>query len=164
MTTNIIEFPEVKIITLAKEYLHITTQFLYHNWHLTYDEYLPKENISLKTYDNFYRYLAKNKSNTFIAIKSNEIIGLVTIFKNCIDELWVHKGFRRQGIAKKLLKQAVDRILDKNYLMAQVGCEDFNSDAIYFFKALGWYMIDFETIELNNDKSISVMVLGFKLT
>jgi len=163
MTDNIIKFPEIKISKISRKSLAASSQFLYDNWHNFYKNHLPGKNITTKTHDHFFDYLDKNKANTFIAIRHKKIIGLVSIFQNCIDELWVDENYRCQKIGKKLVDNALERIVEKKYLSAQVGCEDFNQDAIKFFKKLGWYMIDSETIALNNQESFSVIVLGYKL-
>lgn len=110
-----------------------------------YDRYEPIYNecfyemrkaLNVKPH-NFYHsieQLEEKKSNIFILLKDNELIGSVACIENEIDDLIVNKKYQGQGYGKKLLLFAVSYIQMKNSNPITLHVAKWNKTALNLYK------------------------------
>ncbi|NQZ14940.1 MAG: GNAT family N-acetyltransferase [Alphaproteobacteria bacterium] len=84
-----------------------------------------------------------NEKRVFIAKNDNDNIGLLSYtiwWGNCpfLELVHIQDSFQRQGIARKLLKEAALDIKSKTFEKLVSSCEIFNNDSLLFHKALGF--------------------------
>lgn len=162
-SNNIIDLDNIKIEKLSSKYRSKAADFLLANWHAYYCKQLPQHLVDIKTYEACYQYLSVRQHTIFIARHHKKIVGIIAGVYNCIDEIWVDKDYQRQKIGTRLVNHLLNRFHEKNYLYAQVGCEDFNQSIIDFFKAMDWYFIDSEELEVDSNYKFNVKVFGKRL-
>lgn len=160
---TILAFPSLTIKPLEKQWLNIAAQFLYDNWHQTYDIHLPNELIQQRTLVYFTKNLEKRFSNCLIAVLNGQLVGLIISSSNCIDDIWVRKKYQRRHIGKKLIAQLQIRLQSRGFKSVQVGCENFNTKAIAFFQALNWNSFGSEPLSLSPGHHYEALVFGKKL-
>ena len=88
----------------------------------------------------------------------DRLVGLASSCANGIEDLWVHRRYRRRGIAGGLIDSLVANLTQRGFRYVQVGCEDFNSYAIAFFEAQGWRRIGAKNLEIAPGRRIEARV------
>ena len=99
--------------------------------------------------DAFQNILQDNQELIILENFDKEIIGTLQItfipyltyqggLRAQIEALRVHKKFRGKGFGKKIFKWAIKRSTDKGAHLVQLTTDKQRSDAIEFYKALGF--------------------------
>ena len=108
-----------------------------------YDIFLNRKNK-----DSFFRILKDPKSFIFVAEEKNRLIGFLTFFVRYvvrystpigqIEELFVLKGFRKQGAGKKLIRAAEQAAKKFGCRRTYVESAYEHSPAHKFYQNLGY--------------------------
>ena len=101
-----------------------------------------KENDILSLVDSkerIYIFLSKNPGLSILAEENNNIIGTILISydgrRASIQKLVVKKDFRRKGIGKQLVTEAIKRLEKLDVLDIRVNCE---KELISFYEQSGF--------------------------
>lgn len=93
-----------------------------------------KENINL--------FLKRNLGLSFVCETNSQIIGTVLCGhdgrRGYIYHLAVNDGFRKQGIGKKLMAQALKKLRQQGIARCHLFLYSDNEDAMKFYKSTGW--------------------------
>ncbi len=80
----------------------------------------------------------------FVLIRSRKNIGLVPRICAHIADIAVDENYRRQGIGTALYNEAVKRAKERGATVIQLGVNEFNKEAIDFYKSLGMTVWKYE--------------------
>ncbi|OGW36379.1 MAG: ribosomal-protein-alanine N-acetyltransferase [Nitrospirae bacterium RBG_13_39_12] len=113
----------------------------------------------------FLNELQKLHSITKVALSGDNIIGYICanyiIDEGHILNLAVHPGFRRQGIATKLVKEILENLKEINcrYLFLEVRAS--NHDARKFYENLGFKAVGFRrNYYISPEEDAALMMFG----
>ena len=146
MTATIAALPQRTIRAPTEDDLPAAAKLLHRCWHDAYRRHLPPRLLTGRTEDYWVDYLGKRLSRTWLAWIGDRPAGLISVTSNCIDDLWVVRRYRRRGLGRDLLDTALAHLEARGFAHAQAGCEDFNADAVGFFRRLEWTEIGSEPL------------------
>ena len=161
--SNVIHLPQPILMPALDVPVDEVAAFVNHQWHLTYDAYLPRILTSQRKPPVFARQLAAKSSPGWVMVQANEIIGYADRVANCIDNLWVHDTYKRRGIGSRLMDILLDSMREQGMHSAQAGCESFNQPAINFFRSHHWSLLEDTQTQLHQGVRIGVKVFSLKL-
>lgn len=160
---NIIALPKLRIEPLIEHELDQAAVFLLKQWRETYRVRLPRRLVEKRSSGHFRDELSGRLDSCRLAWVGSRLAGLVSTQHNCIEDLWVAKRYRRRGIGTQLMAAAIDGLRKRDYQFAQVGCEDFNTDAIAFFSGAGWRHIGGEPIHVAPGMQVEARVFSLRI-
>ncbi len=160
---NIIQFPELSIKPLQVEDLDHAALFLYQQWQQLYKKHLSENILNQRTSQFFNEYLQRKIGIAWIAWMGKDIAGLLSVSSNCIDDLWVKPSYQRKKIATKLVQKSIEHFHSRGFTSAQAGCENFNTQAIDFFEAMGWKRIGSQALYASGNGQVDALVYSVKL-
>ena len=107
-----------------------------------YQKQYPRSNIDYST------YIAQLDKGIFFAYVDGELAGQLILFKNWngyayIDDLAVDAGFRRQGVGRALIQQAVTWAKELPGIMLET--QNTNVAASLFYQQCGFILGGFDT-------------------
>jgi GNAT superfamily N-acetyltransferase len=146
MTATIAALPRRAIRAMTEDELPAAAKLLHRCWHDAYRRHLPPRLLTGRTEDYWVDYLDKRLSRTWLAWIGDRPAGLTSVTANCVDDLWVARRYRRRGLGRDLLDTALGHLEARGFEHAQAGCEDFNADALAFFRRLEWAEIGSEPL------------------
>jgi len=76
--------------------------------------------------------------SAWLAVSSDEIIGVMMTRDEWVSDLWVRSDSRRLGIGKKLLGQAELEIRARGHETLRLRVVKSNTRAVQFYKSQGW--------------------------
>ena len=89
-----------------------------------------------------------NRGRIFVLRHNNLILGMINLlftistaeggFVVMLEDVIVHRDYRKQGFGGKLLRHAVDYAAKKDFLRITLLTDRLNSDSVRFFKAHGF--------------------------
>ena len=113
-----------------------------------------RENYKLplpKSYYDAFQNILQDKNQELIILENfnKDIIGTFQLtfipyltyqggLRAQIEAVRIHKNFRGKGFGKKIFKWAIKRSIDKGAHLVQLTTDKQRSDAIEFYKALGF--------------------------
>lgn len=163
-TATVTRFPRASLHQLTVDDLDGATKLIHRCWHDAYRRHLPPRLLSGRTLVFWDDYLTRRLSRTWLAKIGDRPAGIVSASANCIDDLWVLSRYRNRGLGSQLLTTALADITKRGYQHAQVGCENFNRDAIAFFEHHGWQELGREPLlGLVPGRQIEAVVLSKSL-
>jgi ribosomal protein S18 acetylase RimI-like enzyme len=77
-------------------------------------------------------------SGAWVAVSGRAIVAVVLTQEEWLDDLWVHRDYRRAGIGQRLLSLAEREIAARGYSAARLRVVASNQDAIRFYQRSGW--------------------------
>ena len=95
-------------------------------------ESTEEELIKIRKYFNQY------KESFFFLLNDNEIVWSILIIKNYIQSLAISKKYQRKYYAEKLLKFAINYILDMGYKKVELHILNNNIAAMKLYEKLGF--------------------------
>jgi ribosomal protein S18 acetylase RimI-like enzyme len=104
--------------------------------------------LDVKPY-NFYhsiKQLEDKKSNIFLLLKDNDLVGSVACIENEIDDLIVNKNYQRQAYGKKLLMFAINYIQKQNSKPITLHVAKWNENAVSLYDKCGFECVHVEEI------------------
>jgi ribosomal protein S18 acetylase RimI-like enzyme len=90
--------------------------------------------------------LDNKKSDIFLLVADNEIIGSVAIYGNEIDDLIVNKKYQGQGYGKKLLFFAISYMQKNKIEPIKLCVLKWNEKAVNLYEKYGFKCIKIETV------------------
>ena len=147
--TNAAQLPSLRVARLEASQADPAADFLLRLWLESYAGRLPQSNVTQRTTSHFKDSLARRSGHCWLAWMGNRLVGLSTTVSNCLDDVWVHRKFRRRGIATRLIGVACGDLVKRGFRTAQVGCEDFNAAAIALFESDGWRRVGSEPVDIS---------------
>ena len=113
-----------------------------------------RENYKLplpKSYYDAFQNILQDKNQELIILENfnKDVIGTLQLtfipyltyqggLRAQIEAVRIHKNFRGKGFGKKIFKWAIKRSIDKGAHLVQLTTDKQRSDAIEFYKALGF--------------------------
>ena len=92
------------------------------------------------------RYLARNPGLSFVARDGKRLVGTVLCGhdgrRGYLQHLAVDRAYRRQGIGRALVEQALDALRAININKCHLFVIKTNAPAIDFWKRIGWFERD----------------------
>ena len=76
----------------------------------------------------------------WVAVSDEKIVGVVMTNQDCIDDLWVLRKERRQGIGSKLLAKGEAEIAARGYSTCRLRVVRSNTVAVQFYLNHGWQL------------------------
>ena len=76
--------------------------------------------------------------SAWVAIVSDEIVGVTMTSEEWVADLWVRRDSRRLGIGAKLLAHAEAEILARGHNMFRLRVVKSNTRAVQFYQSQGW--------------------------
>ncbi|PIR04191.1 MAG: GNAT family N-acetyltransferase [Candidatus Magasanikbacteria bacterium CG11_big_fil_rev_8_21_14_0_20_39_34] len=94
-------------------------------------------------YDVSGTYQKSDRSNFWIALENNELVGTAAIFEKTTDiaylkRMIVRKDYRKQGLGRELLDTALSFAKENGYKTVYAGTVLENPNAIAFYKRNGF--------------------------
>ena len=74
----------------------------------------------------------------WVAVSDDQLVGVVLTNQEWVDDLWVLREQRRQGIGSRLLAQGEADIAARGYSMGRLRVVRSNVVAVQFYRAQGW--------------------------
>lgn len=74
----------------------------------------------------------------WVAVSDQEIVGMVMTNQEWIDDLWVLREQRRQGVGARLLTHGEAEIAARGYRMCRLRVVRSNAVAVQFYLNQGW--------------------------
>jgi len=146
MKAAVSPLPSRQIRPLADQEIEQAAALLHRCWHDAYRRQLPPRLLAGRTPGYWSDYLEKRQSRCWVLWVGDRAAALATVSSNSVDDLWVARRYRRRGYGRALLDEVTRQLAERGFTFAQVGCEDFNEDAIAFFAHLGWKEIGREPL------------------
>jgi GNAT superfamily N-acetyltransferase len=75
---------------------------------------------------------------SWVALDDSIIVGVGLANDDCIDDLWIHSGYRKQGIGKALLSALETQINSDGFVKAKLRVVAENEAARKFYRREGW--------------------------
>lgn len=135
-TGNIVE-SDIKLIPFDDKF--------YDAYEPIYNEcfYEMRKSLNVNPY-NFYHSIEQiedKKSNVFLLLKDNDLVGSVACIENEIDDLIVNKKYQRQGYGNKLLLFAISYIQKQNIKPITLHVAKWNKNAVSLYEKCGFECI-----------------------
>lgn len=87
-------------------------------------------------------FFSKHKNSFFFLIINNDIVGSVLILGNYIQSLCIKSDYQRQGYGEKLVKYAVNCILNNNNDFVELNIMNGNIAAEKLYSKIGFVKIN----------------------
>lgn len=81
----------------------------------------------------------QNWSNAWIALHHTEIIGVALTSCDQVDDLWIRRTHRGQGLGRRLLAAAEQEIAHRGFPTGRLRVISSNTTAIGFYRQSGWH-------------------------
>ena len=72
------------------------------------------------------------------AVSAEEIVGVIITGQEWVDDLWVLREYRRQGVGSRLLAQGEAEIAGRGYPTCRLRVVRSNVGAVQFYVSRGW--------------------------
>lgn len=129
----------------------------YDSYKIVYEEcfYEMRKALELLPYNccNPKNKLNEKKSDIFLLVADNEIIGSVAINGNEIDDLIVNKKYQGQGYGKKLLFFAISYMQKNKIEPIELCVLKWNEKAVHLYEKYGFKRVKIEKVIYNYDES-----------
>jgi len=79
-------------------------------------------------------------SDSWIAMSSEGLMGVVLTRGEWVEDLWVSAGSRGRGVGNHLLARAENEIANRGIQTARLRVLSLNQNAIGFYRPRGWYV------------------------
>jgi ribosomal protein S18 acetylase RimI-like enzyme len=80
----------------------------------------------------------ENWPASWIAESDDKVVGVLLTSEDCVDDLWIARPYRRQGIGARLLSIGEDEISERGYDVGRLRVVGVNTLAIKFYARHGW--------------------------
>jgi streptothricin acetyltransferase len=114
---------------------------------------VPIEPVHLPfaTPDDYTGYLGRPDRAIYFAFLDGELAGQLVLKVNwnrygCVDDLGVDRRFRRQGVGRRLLEQAVSWARDKSLPGLMLETSSLNVNACRFYESQGFILGGFDRL------------------
>jgi ribosomal-protein-alanine N-acetyltransferase len=161
--SNVIPFPVPSVRRASREDLDAVAGLVHAAWHATYGPCVPAPLVARKTRSRVREALRPRVAKAHVALLGSRVVGYSDLRANCVDQLWVDPAFRRRGVGTCLLADAVAILERRGFLGAQIGCEDFNTEARRFLERRGWRLLGSEPHSLAPGRLVEALVYGLDL-
>jgi ribosomal protein S18 acetylase RimI-like enzyme len=74
----------------------------------------------------------------WVATSDAKILGVIITHQEWIDDLWVLRDYRRQGVGSRLLAQGESEIVARGYQTCRLRVVKSNLAAVHFYSRQGW--------------------------
>jgi ribosomal protein S18 acetylase RimI-like enzyme len=78
-------------------------------------------------------------SRSWIVTEGNTIVGVVLTLEEWLEDLWIAKIHRSQGLGTQLLVRAELEIAQRGFEAAKLRVVSTNTRAIHFYESHGWH-------------------------
>jgi GNAT superfamily N-acetyltransferase len=78
-------------------------------------------------------------SRSWIVTEGNTILGVVLTLEQWLEDLWIAKICRSQGLGTQLLVRAESEIAQRGFDVAKLRVVSNNTRAIHFYESHGWH-------------------------
>ncbi|OOM78647.1 GNAT family N-acetyltransferase [Clostridium sp. BL-8] len=123
----------------------------YNSYKIIYEQcfYEMRKALELTPYNccDSRRQLSEKKSNTFLLIGNDEIIGSVVIDGNEIDDLIVNPKYQGDGYGKELLLFAINYMQKNKIEPIKLCVLKWNEKAVKFYKKYGFQCVNSKRIK-----------------
>ena len=161
--SNVIPFPVPSVRRAGEPDLPAVARLVHAAWHAAYGRRLPAPLVARKTLGRITDELAPRIARGRVALLGSRLVGYCDLRANCVDQLWVDPAFRRRGVGTRLLDDALCILRRRGFFGAQIGCEDFNEEALRFLERRGWHRLGSEPHGLAPGRMIEALVYGCDL-
>lgn len=122
----------------------------YDSYKIVYEQcfYEMRKDLELVPYNccNSKDKLGEKKSDIFLLVADNEIIGSVAIYGNEIDDLIVNKKYQGQGYGKKLLFFAISYMQKNKIEPIKLCVLKWNEKAVNLYEKYGFKCVKIEKV------------------
>jgi GNAT superfamily N-acetyltransferase len=107
-------------------------------WHDGHNGHVPAELVAARHADSFRSRAAQRVGDTTVAVVSGEVAGFVMVVDDEVEQVYVSRDHRGNGIADVLLDDAERQISDAGHSMAWLAVVAGNGRARRFYERRGW--------------------------
>jgi ribosomal protein S18 acetylase RimI-like enzyme len=75
---------------------------------------------------------------TWVAVSDEKIVGVILSKDEWVDDLWISREYRRQGVGSRLLAQGEAEIAARGYRRCRLRVVQSNTVAVQFYLSQGW--------------------------
>jgi ribosomal protein S18 acetylase RimI-like enzyme len=75
---------------------------------------------------------------TWVAVSDEKIVGVILSKEEWVDDLWISREYRRQGVGSRLLTQGEAEIAARGYRRCRLRVVQSNTVAVQFYLSQGW--------------------------
>lgn len=161
--SNVIPFPALSVRRAREQDLASVVGLVHAAWHVAYGPHLPAPLVARRTLGRVRAELAPRVAKGRVALLGSRVVGYCDLRANCVDQLWVDPAYRRRGVGTRLLGDALCILERLGFFGAQIGCEDFNTDARRFLERRGWRLLGSEPHSLGAGRVVEALVYGCEL-
>jgi GNAT superfamily N-acetyltransferase len=112
---------------------------LYHDaWHETHADFMPHEEVRLRTSAFFIDRMAGLLPTTLIVVRDGTVVGFAAWTDRLLGQLYVDRRHRGSGVADTLLTEAERRMAQQGTATAELHCVVGNERACRFYERMGW--------------------------
>lgn len=115
-------------------------------WRVGHLEIVPKDLIGFRDEASFRDRILESMSDCFLLIDEGQILGFVRLKGNELDQFYVAPDKIGQGVAKKLMSAAENKLRERGVSKASLFATVGNDRAIRFYEKHGWTNAGQETV------------------
>jgi len=161
--SNVIPMPKLEIRPGRTEDLETLSPMVASVWNEIYGRHLGAESADAGSDAHIAELIGDPGANGWVAVLGTRVVGYCSIAGNCIEQIWVSATMRRKGVGTALTQSATDAIRSRGFAFAQMGCEDFNTEAEAFLSAGSWKCIGAETRSMAGGRTYEARVFATAL-
>ena len=111
-------------------------------WHLGWQDghlgCVPPELTAARHADSFRTRAAQRLGDTTVAVSGDQVAGFVMVVGNELEQIYVDRSHRGQGVADVLIEDAERQIRDAGHATAWLAVVPCNHRARRFYERRGW--------------------------
>ncbi len=145
---NVVPIAPIETRRSAASDIDAVAAFIERCWKESYASLLPAETLRSRDRATWRTIVEDSIARGWVAEQGGRIVGYADRSLNNIDNLWVDNGYRRRGIARRLIRALCDDMRARDFANAQIGIESRNREGCRFLEHCGWTPIGDEALRV----------------
>jgi GNAT superfamily N-acetyltransferase len=143
------EMETMQVRTADRQEFDALATLWYESWQDAHAEILPAELARMRTHESLRNRLEEVWTYLRVFGDVGKPLGLSITQGDELNQLYVSREARGQGVAQKLIAEVEERLADSGITTAWLACAIGNARAARFYEKSGWHLARTFTNELD---------------
>ena len=139
----------MQVRTADQQEIDALARLWYDSWQDAHAEILPAELARVRTLENLRERLGELWTDLRVVGDVGKPLGLSITQGDELNQLYVSREARGQGVAQKLIAEVEERLAESGIATAWLACAIGNTRAARFYEKCGWHLARTFTNELD---------------